>query len=106
MNAFRMKSWTGALLAAAAVVASAPPARAAQLTEVTVGSAQSVSDAMIYIADKKGYFAEEGIRIKIEAFASAANMVAPMGAGQLDVARGDLPGQVLIAVADAQHLDR
>ena len=37
---------------------------------------------------KKGWFREEGIALNMTLFASAANMVAPLGAGQLDVGGG------------------
>ena len=94
-----MTMWTRRSIVAAALVAPAIPARAAGLTQVTVGAAQTISDAVIFIADKKGYFADEGIRIKIEPFASAANMVAPMGAGQLDVGAGSVSAGLYNAVS-------
>ena len=55
---------------------------------VTVGAASTTSDAPIYIAEKKGYFREEGLETKITNFRSAADMVAPLGVGQLDVGAG------------------
>jgi NitT/TauT family transport system substrate-binding protein len=55
---------------------------------VTVGAASTTSDAPIYIADKKGYFREEGLGAKITNFRSAADMVAPLGLGQLDAGAG------------------
>ena len=59
-------------------------AAAAQTVTVTVGAASTTSDAPIYIADKKGYFREEGLEAKVTNFRSAADMVAPLGTGQLD----------------------
>jgi NitT/TauT family transport system substrate-binding protein len=73
-------------------------ARAADLVTVRVGAAQTTSDAQIFIAEKKGYFADEGIRIAITNFASAANMVAPLGAGQLDVGAGSVSAGLYNAV--------
>ena len=55
---------------------------------VTVGAASTTSDAPIYIADKKGYFRAEGLEAKVTNFRSAADMVAPLGIGQLDAGAG------------------
>jgi NitT/TauT family transport system substrate-binding protein len=85
-------------LAGAAATSLACPARAAGPTEVTVGSAQAISEAIVYIAEKKRYFADEDIAIKILPFASAANMVAPLGAGQLDVGGGSASAGLYNAV--------
>jgi NitT/TauT family transport system substrate-binding protein len=60
----------------------------AQTAEVTVGTAATISDAPIYVAQAKGYFREEGIEVKTVQFTSASYMVAPLGAGQLDVGGG------------------
>jgi len=57
-------------------------------TAVRVGTTNSISDATFFIADKKGYFKEEGIDVAFIAFDSAAKMIAPLGAGQLDVGGG------------------
>ena len=73
-------------------------ARAADLTPVSVGTAQTITDAPIFIADKKKYFQEEGIAVSMPAFASAANMVVPLGAGQLDVGAGSASAGLYNAV--------
>ncbi len=85
-------------IAAAAVLPFAAPARAAA-DIVRIGAASTTSDAQIFIADRKGYFADEGIAIEISNFASAANMVAPMAAGQLDVGAGSVSAGLYNAVA-------
>jgi NitT/TauT family transport system substrate-binding protein len=56
--------------------------------ELTVGTTGSSSDAPFFIADKKGYFADEGLRVKIIRFDSAAKMVPSLGTGELDVGSG------------------
>lgn len=56
--------------------------------EVKIGVANAVSDAGIFIAREKGYFKDEGLSVEIIPFASGANMVAPLGSGQLDVGGG------------------
>ena len=55
---------------------------------VRVGNANSSSDVGFFIADKKGYFKQEGISVSFISFNSAAKMVAPLGTGQLDVGGG------------------
>src|SRR5262245_48177408 len=55
---------------------------------ITVGATSSTSDAPIYIADKKGYFRDEGLDVKVVNFRSAADMVAPLGAGQIEAGAG------------------
>ena len=80
----RRRLFLGGLGASAFTTAT----RAQGLTPVTVGAASAVSDAPIYVTHRKGWFAEEGIDARIENFDSAARMVAPLGAGQLDVGAG------------------
>jgi NitT/TauT family transport system substrate-binding protein len=57
-------------------------------TPVRIGVIGAVSDAAFYIADRKGYFREEGIDADIISFPNSAQMIAPLGVGQLDVAAG------------------
>jgi NitT/TauT family transport system substrate-binding protein len=70
------------LIALALLAAPAPAA------ELTVGITSVSTDAPFFIADKKGYFKEEGLSVRFANFDSAAKMVAPLGAGQLDVGSG------------------
>jgi NitT/TauT family transport system substrate-binding protein len=56
--------------------------------ELTVGTTGSSSDAPFFIADKKGYFADEGLKVKIIRFDSAAKMIPSLGTGDLDVGSG------------------
>ena len=69
------------------LLASAPTLSQA-LDTVTVGVVNSSSDVAFYIAAEFGYFKAEGIDPKFERFDSAARMIAPLGAGQLDVGAG------------------
>jgi NitT/TauT family transport system substrate-binding protein len=75
-------------LTAAALAAPAAGLRAQGLDLVTVGALLSVSDASLLIADKKGYFRDAGIQVKFQNFDSAAQMIAPLGTGQLDAGGG------------------
>lgn len=86
-----------ALLLAAAPVAG--PATAQELRNVNVGTLSSASDIGLFIADEKGWFAEEGIKLTTTTFDSAARMVAPLGAGQLDVGGGSPSAGLYNAIA-------
>jgi NitT/TauT family transport system substrate-binding protein len=75
----------------------APHIAAAQT--ITVGATSSTSDAPIYIAEKKGFFQAEGIDVKVTNFRSAADMVAPLGAGQIQAGAGSASAGLYNAVA-------
>jgi NitT/TauT family transport system substrate-binding protein len=79
-----------------AVMASAGGATA---QAIAVGATSSTSDAPIYIADKKGFFRAEGLEVKVTNFRSASDMVAPLGAGQLDAGAGSAGAALYNAVA-------
>src|SRR5262249_45509479 len=66
---------------------------------IMVGATSSTSDAPIYIADKKGYFRDEGLDVKVTNFRSAAAMVAPLGAGQIEAGAGSASAGLYNAVA-------
>jgi NitT/TauT family transport system substrate-binding protein len=55
---------------------------------VTIGIVGAVSDITLYLAQKKGFFHDEGLNANLVTFDSGAKMVAPLGAGQLDVGAG------------------
>ena len=74
------------------------PAFAADPIVVTVGAAGTTSDAPIYIADKKGYFSDEGLAVKVTDFRSAADMVPSLGTGQLDAGAGSASAGLYNAV--------
>jgi ABC-type nitrate/sulfonate/bicarbonate transport system substrate-binding protein len=63
----------------------------AQLTKVKVGQFSSVSDAGIYVAMEKKYFAEQGIEVELVRVDSGATMVTELVNGNLDVSGGS-PG--------------
>lgn len=68
-------------------------------TTVRVGTTNSSSDVAFFIAEKKGYFKQEGIEVTLTPFDSAAKMVAPLGADQLDVGGGAASAGLYNAVA-------
>jgi NitT/TauT family transport system substrate-binding protein len=75
------------------------PAHAADKVKVTIGVTNSATDVGFFIADKKGYFAEEGIDAKFVVFDSAAKMIAPFASGDLDVGAGGTSAGLYNAVA-------
>ena len=84
----------GAALAAAPLLS-----RGAGPVSVRVGIAQASSDVGLYLAQKKGYFQAEGLDVSFVPFDSGARMVAPIGAGQLDVGAGSAAAGFYNAVA-------
>ena len=77
-----------ALGAACAAFALAAFAGGARAEKVSVAIVNAVSDVGFFIADAKGYFKAEGIEPDFVTFDTGAKMVAPLGAGQLDVGGG------------------
>ena len=94
---FRSVSRRAAIAGASATIITGA-ARGQTLTPVSCGTAQTITDAPIFIADKKKYFQEEGLAVSMPQFASAANMVVPLGAGQLDVGAGSASAGLYNAV--------
>src|SRR5581483_12178126 len=81
--------------ASAPTSAAAPPAR----VKVRMGKLPTVSDSGMHLAVEKGYFAEEGLDIESIPFDSAAQMVAPLGAGQLDAGGGSTSAGLYNAIS-------
>lgn len=55
---------------------------------VESGVTNSLSDALLYIAEAKGYFEDEGLDVKLRPFKSAAEMIPYLAAGHLSVGAG------------------
>jgi NitT/TauT family transport system substrate-binding protein len=95
-----LRRLTAATIAAAVVTIAAPASvMANDETTVTIGIANSVSDAPFFLAKKLGYFTEAGIVPKFQTFDSAAKMIAPLGTGQLDVGAGGPSAGLYNAIA-------
>jgi NitT/TauT family transport system substrate-binding protein len=71
-----------------APAAPTQPAAPAEPVTVRMGVLASTTDAGIFVADDLGYFKEQGIELDLSRFDSAARMVAPLGAGQLEIGAG------------------
>jgi len=79
-------AWTTAT--AAALVAGLSLIGPAAAQELAVGTIGASSDSPFFIADKRGYFKDEGLTVKFIRFDSAAKAMAPLGTGELAVASG------------------
>src|SRR5215469_18245314 len=82
----RMPNMFKSALTAAVLLASALATSHAQ--ELAVGTIGASSDSPFFIADKRGYFKDEGLTVKFIRFDSAAKAMAPLGTGELAVASG------------------
>lgn len=74
-------------------------AAAAPAQTLRVGHINTTSDAGIYVAERRGYFKQEGLTIELVPFTTAANMIAPLGAGQLEVGGGTVAAGLYNAAA-------
>lgn len=79
----------GCAPATAPSAASSPSAESTRV-KVSVGVLGSTSDAGIFIAQDHGYFQSAGLDLEVQRFQSLVDMVAPLTAGQLQVAAGGL----------------
>src|ERR1700739_598302 len=82
----RMPNWR--TLATAAFLAGLAVVSGASAQELAVGTIGASSDSPFFIADKRGYFKDEGLTAKFIRFDSAAKAMAPLGTGELAVASG------------------
>jgi NitT/TauT family transport system substrate-binding protein len=91
---------TGAFAAAAV----RPAAAQAPSDVVTVGAVNSVADTPFLIADRKGFFKDVGVEVKFQTFNSGAEMIAPIGADQIDVAGGAPAAGLYNAIAQGINM--
>src|SRR5215207_8478822 len=93
----------GGALAPTAAPASIvqPTAAARELERVRVGNVKSISDGPIFVATERGYAREVGIDVEWVDFQSAADMVAPLATGELDVGGGTFSAGFVNAVQRA-----
>ncbi len=84
---------TAASAPTGAAPSAAAPAAAQEPIVVKVGSQQVAGNAGIYIAQDKGYFAEQGLDVQYVDVGLTTQMIPPLAAGQVDaVAVGLLAG--------------
>lgn len=70
-----------------------------EVTTVAAGSPASISNAPFYIGLERGYFRDERIDLQLQTFGSASQTIAPLGAGQLQVAAGSPSAGLYNAIA-------
>ena len=85
--------------ACAALHLAAWPTAAAAADQVRIGIARTMSDVGYYVADAMGFFRDEGIEVTMTPFNSAAQMMAPLGVGDLDVGGGTVSAGFYNSVA-------
>src|SRR5437879_13089487 len=71
----------------------------APATTLRVGLVAAVSHAGFFVPMERGYFAEQGLAIEFVPFRSAADMIAPLGVGQLDIGGGAVSAGLFNAMA-------
>ncbi|WP_233024779.1 ABC transporter substrate-binding protein [Rhodopseudomonas boonkerdii] len=76
------------LVVAAATFALLGHAQAQTMKTVKVGTTNLSSDIGLFLAEKRGYFRDEGLKVELVPFDAGAKMVAPLGAGDLDAGAG------------------
>lgn len=67
--------------------------------QVKLGWLASLTDTALFVAIKKGYFTDERIDVVTTGFRSGANMVVPLGTGELDVGAGSPSAGLYNAIA-------
>jgi NitT/TauT family transport system substrate-binding protein len=87
------------IIAALAAIAALTVGTWAHAQELTIGTIGASSDAPYFIADAKGYFAEQGLKVKFIRFDSAAKSIPSLGSGEIDVGSGATSAGLYNAVA-------
>jgi NitT/TauT family transport system substrate-binding protein len=93
-----MKHWTK-IVAAVALTQMTALTGVMAADAVKVGTANSATDVGVYVAQKKGFFRDEGLDVSFIAFDSAAKMIAPFASGELDAGGGGTSAGLYNAVA-------
>ena len=73
--------------------------RAQGLDTVSVGHLQVADAAPLWIAKANGYYRDVGLNVALTPFDSGADMIAPLGTGQLDIGAGSPSAGLYNAVA-------
>jgi NitT/TauT family transport system substrate-binding protein len=67
--------------------------------KIIIGNTATATDIGLYVADKRGYFKQEGIDVQFVTFDSAARMVTSLAGGELQVVAGAANAALYNAVA-------
>ncbi len=88
-----------AFAALACLSFSAAAQTAKPLEKIVLGYPRTATDIGLYVADKRGYFREEGIQVEFVNFDSAARMITPFASGEVQVVAGAASAAFYNAVA-------
>lgn len=91
-----------ALLSGGCSGSNGPGAAGVEKHDLVVGAVPVADSAALYIAQERGYFAAEGLHVKIETVVSGATAIAGQLSGKYDAVLGNYVSYIL---ADAQHND-
>jgi NitT/TauT family transport system substrate-binding protein len=80
------------------------PSYAQEEQTVTIAVNGLLSDAPFYIGQAKGFFAKQGLKIKLVNIEAGTRMIAPLSAGQIDVGGGALGVGLFNAVAQGLNV--
>ena len=80
------------------VICAGASAVMAEPLRVNVGITNALADVGLFIADKRGYFAAQNIKVNFVSFDAAARMIAPFASGDLDVGGGGIAAGLFNAV--------
>lgn len=89
---------SGLMLLIAVLLTMALPARAQSLKQVKVGTTNLSSDIGLFLAQQRGYFRDEGLKVELISLDAGAKMIAPLGSGDIDVAAGAISAGLFNAV--------
>lgn len=75
-------------VALAAITGMSCTVSAQDRSVLKVGYPRTATDIAIYVADKRGYFKQEGLQVTLTNFQSAAMMIVPLSSGDIDIIAG------------------
>ena len=90
----------------AATTGATEPAAAQRTEKVTVGYIPILIYAPLYVGIERGYFAEQGIEVQLEALAGGADMLTQTAAGNFDVGAGGIGSAYFNLAARARSLNQ
>jgi NitT/TauT family transport system substrate-binding protein len=93
-----------AMLAMLATITSSQSASAKDPDQVRIGIARTMSDSGYYIAEALGFFNNEDLQVTMIPFKSAAQMIAPLGTGELDAGGGTVSAGFYNAALRGVHI--
>jgi NitT/TauT family transport system substrate-binding protein len=91
------RHFAGALLFAMCLATT--NASAQQFDTVKIGVNNVISDIVFYIAQARGFFADQKLKAEFVVFDSGPRMIAPLGVGQIDVGAGAVSAGLYNAAA-------